>query len=348
MKILPVSFVKRNINSTAVKSKPSLRPKKKIIDVDEGLTWSPHTHAKFKKIDFNAPESLQEDKEMGTAIQSAKKTLAELYNKKKKTKDDKSLAELNSQIQTVEKELDEKVKFMAEKHIPFAIKVARDFQFIGVDIEDLNSFAYIGLIKAAEKFNPAGHDDVKFSTYASNWIKQTIRNDSARMKNNVRIPIQAQIKIQRIKTATAELEKTLKRKPTNEEIAAAVEMKPYQVMLLKQSGQKEISIHSFVGEDQEDTFENFLAGGMSENEEVHGKMLKDFKEKLPELLESLSDIEKTVIIDRFGLGGEEPKTLDEIGIKLKKTRERIRQIQNIVLKKIRECLNKSFKGDFGE
>lgn len=216
-------------------------------------------------------------------------------------------------------------------NLKLAIKIAHDYKNLGVDLEDLIAEAQIGLYRAAQRFNPKR---AKFSTYAAWWIKQNIKRYLNNHARTVRLPSHLSERVSRLNRIKQSLEQESGHPVTIETICEVTGMKPESVERILQIDRKTLSLEAKAfGEDSQslqDLLHNPEETTPDQNLQTHLE-----KERLEWALQSLNARELLIITRRFGLDGKEPETLEVIGANHGITRERIRQIQNNALGKLK-------------
>lgn len=224
---------------------------------------------------------------------------------------------------------------MINANLRLVVRIAQDYNHFGLPFLDLISEGNIGLIKAVERFDPTRGG--KLSTYAAWWIKQSIKRALANQSKTIRLPVHLVEKISRMRRIENELREIYQRDPTNEEISDSMKLPINKVAHLKAISIRPASLNSTVGID--DTTElGELIGDESSMTPAEGFSSRAAVDDIKKILSYLDERDAQIIIMRFGLDDQRSKTLEEVGIALGITRERVRQLQYTILKNIRQIL----------
>ena len=229
---------------------------------------------------------------------------------------------------------------MIKANLRLVVKIAQDYSSYGLPLADLISEGNIGLMKAVERFDP--EKGGKLSTYAAWWIKQSIKRALANQSKTIRLPVHMVDKIAKIRRITMILTEAMGREPTQDELADEIGIPRRKLALLKRASQRPTSLDAPVNEGEKTDYSEIIGDEKAVNP-LDALSEKNLHHQLGDLLGVLDDREHRIIDARFGLNGKRPMTLEEVGREFGVTRERIRQLQNVALDKMRKALRKKEK-----
>jgi RNA polymerase primary sigma factor len=226
---------------------------------------------------------------------------------------------------------------MIKANLRLVVKIARDYEGYGLPLLDLINEGNIGLMKAVERFDPAKGG--KLSTYGAWWIKQSIKRALANQSKTIRLPVHLVDKIAKMRRTAMKLQEEIGREPTDEELGQELGMSAAKVAQLRTAAIRPASLDAPMGDDDSNTFGEIISdeNAATPYEELEDKTVTDM---LRGMVDELDERERTILRYRFGLDGGPERTLEEVGQKFNVTRERIRQIQNIALRRLRKKIEK--------
>ncbi|MDP4591859.1 MAG: sigma-70 family RNA polymerase sigma factor [Opitutales bacterium] len=229
---------------------------------------------------------------------------------------------------------------MIQANLRLVVRIAKDYDNFGLSLMDLISEGNFGLIKAVERFDP--DKGGKLSTYASWWIKQAIKRALATSGKTIRLPVHMVDRIAQMRRVTNQLAAELGREPHNDEIAMAMEIPLAKVVHMKSVANRAASLDQPVGEEGDATLGD-LVKDESERTPFETLRGKSDNDEIGTMLAALEPREAEILTHRFGLNGESPLTLEEVGERFKLTRERVRQLQQSALMQLRRIMTERQK-----
>jgi len=226
---------------------------------------------------------------------------------------------------------------MIKANLRLVVKIAQDYSNYGLPLLDLISEGNIGLMKAVERFEP--RKGAKLSTYAAWWIKQAVKRALANQGKTIRLPVHMADKISRMRRIASQLSEEYGRDPTDEELAEELGISTTKVSQLRSASVRPASLNSTIG-DSDGSELGELVGDEAAFTPSEWVQANDITHEMLKLLGVLDERERTILKMRYGLDGGEAMTLEEVGERFKVTRERIRQLQNIGLRKLRRAIDR--------
>jgi RNA polymerase primary sigma factor len=225
---------------------------------------------------------------------------------------------------------------MISSNLRFVVTIAQDYAHLGLPFLDIISEGNIGLTIAVDRFDPS--KGAKLSTYAAWWIKQSIKRALSNQGKTIRLPVHLGDKILKMRRVALQMSEELGREPTDDELGEEIGIAVGKVTQLKTASIRPASLDAPIGDQDLTEFGESVA---DEEARTPFEVLrdKDLRNEVDGLLEELDDREKKIISERFGFDGGKRKTLQQIGNKLGVSRERIRQLENVALVKLRRALS---------
>lgn len=221
---------------------------------------------------------------------------------------------------------------MITANLRLVVKIARDYEGLGLPLLDLINEGNIGLMKGVQRFDP--RKGAKLSTYASLWIKQAIRRALSNQSKTIRLPVHVVDKMAHIRKAEVKLRETLDREPTDDEVADNLGLNVRRIRQYREASRAPVSLDSPISTDDSTSVAEHVADANAAA--PFDEIVKHNDNALmKEVLATLDARESRILAMRFGLDNGRPKTLEEVGARLGVTRERIRQIQEQALQKMR-------------
>jgi RNA polymerase primary sigma factor len=226
---------------------------------------------------------------------------------------------------------------MIKANLRLVVKIAREYEDYGMPLLDLINEGNMGLMKAVERFDPA--KGAKLSTYGAWWIKQAIKRALANQSKTIRLPVHVVDKLFHMRRASVKLQEILGREPTDEELGEELGLSGRKIAQLRTAAIRPASLEAPLGDDDSSRIADVVRDETADTpyEQLEGKTNVAM---LRQLVATLDPREGEILRYRFGLDGDKERTLEEVGRKFGVTRERIRQIQNVALLKLRKQIEK--------
>jgi RNA polymerase primary sigma factor len=227
---------------------------------------------------------------------------------------------------------------MIKANLRLVVKISHDYANFGMPLLDLINEGNIGLMKAVERFNP--RKGAKLSTYAALWIKQSIRRALSNQSKTIRLPVHIVDKVHKLNRDVQKLTERFGREPSDAELAKSLDISTAKVASLRKLGVSPISLDAPIGDEDDSRFGDIVQdeGAMTPYELLR---VKTMRQEIREHVKYLAPREAEILTMRFGLDGQLPRTLEQVGKRFKVTRERVRQIQEIALRKLRRRVEAS-------
>jgi len=339
----PTSSIASVSKPSSVRSKSRVKPIKVVSVVSTLATKSPSRPRKAKTVAGTFSERpglqmidgipvMQSPPEPVRDFYESKSALS-LYMRQAVEVPLLTVAEENTLAARIKKGDSVAREHMIRANLRLVVKIAKDYDGLGMPLLDLINEGNIGLMKGVERFDPSKGG--KLSTYSSWWIKQSIKRALANQSKTIRLPVHLVDKISKMRRAAMELQELFGREATDEEIADEMDAPLRKVRLWRRASLRTSSLDESLGDEDSSKLGDVVADESCQTpyESLESRTTHSL---LQSTLHILDAREMTILRERFALDGGKEKTLDEIGQKFGVTRERIRQVQNIALAKLRK------------
>ena len=238
---------------------------------------------------------------------------------------------------------DEKARArMIKANLRLVVKIARDYAQFGLPLLDLINEGNLGLMKAVERFDPK--KGAKLSTYAALWIKQSIRRALSNQSRTIRLPVHIADQVHKLNRASFKLAETLGREPSDAELAEGLDISTAKAGQLRQLNVRPTSLDAPIGDEEDSRFSDIIEDETAATP-FERLLTKSARQEIRQHVKHLNPREAEILVLRYGLDGQGTRTLEEVGKKFKVTRERIRQIQETALDKLRRRLESQEVGN---
>ena len=292
----------------------------------------------MREISLESLLTPQEEVRLAALIRKGHKASAELEKLTRKSsakirKDKARVEKLKAAI----KDGQEARQKMIRANLRLVVKIAQDYAGYGLPLLDLISEGNIGLMRAVDRFEPA--KGAKLSTYAAWWIKQAVKRALANQGKTIRLPVHLTDKISRLRRISTQLSEEFGREPTDEELAEELGISPAKVAQLRSAAIRPASLNATVGDSDGSELGELVSDEAARSpDDVVEKL--DITRNVLSFFDILDPRERKILTLRYGLDGNRALTLEEVGEQFQVTRERIRQLQNIALRKLRRAIDR--------
>lgn len=234
---------------------------------------------------------------------------------------------------------EEALNILVRSNLRFVVSVSKQYQNQGLSLSDLINEGNVGLMKAARRFDET--KGFKFISYAVWWIRQSILQAIVDHSRIVRLPLNKVGTYNRINEAVIQFIQQFEREPSTEELAGILEISPKDILNMQRSNARHVSMDAPFGQEDGDITMLDTMPNSSDSDPDGDLMAQSMKEELKEGLSILTEKEMEVLSLYYGLDGGKPRTLEEIGETLKLTRERVRQIKERAIRRLRKSSNRN-------